>query len=151
LTFAPGREGVVGRVLLEHQPVQIADVLADPDYRLREVQRLGGFRTHLGLPLLREGNPIGILIVSRATGQPFDDKHIALLTTFADQAVIAIENTRLFEAEQQRTRELSESLEYQTAISAVLSVISSSPNELQPVLDTIVQTAADLCEADFSV
>ena len=87
LTFAPGREGVVGRVLLEHRPVQIADVLADPDYRLREVQRLGGFRTHLGLPLLREGKPIGILIVSRATVQPFDDKHIALLTTFADQAV----------------------------------------------------------------
>ena len=103
LTFAPGREGVVGRVLLEHRPVQIADVLADPDYRLREVQRLGGFRTHLGLPLLREGKPIGILIVSRATVQPFDDKHIALLTTFADQAVVAIENTRLFEAEQQRT------------------------------------------------
>lgn len=104
LTFAPGREGVVGRVLLEQKPVQIADVLADPDYRLREVQRLGGFRTHLGLPLLRQGNPIGILIVSRASVQPFDDKHIALLTTFADQAVIAIENTRLFEAEQQRTR-----------------------------------------------
>jgi two-component system, NtrC family, sensor kinase len=103
LTFAPGREGVVGRVLLERKPVQIADVLADSGYRLREVQRLGGFRTHLGLPLLREGNPIGILIVSRATVQPFDDKHIGLLTTFADQAVIAFENTRLFEAEQHRT------------------------------------------------
>ena len=100
LTFAPGREGVVGRVLLEHKPVQIADVLADPDYRLREVQRLGGFRTHLGLPLLREGHAIGILIVSRTNVQPFDNKHIELLTTFADQAVIAIENTRLFEAEQ---------------------------------------------------
>ena len=133
LTFAPGREGVVGRVLLEHRPVQIADVLADPDYRLREVQRLGGFRTHLGLPLLREGKPIGILIVSRATVQPFDDKHIALLTTFADQAVVAIENTRLFEAEQQRTRELTESLEQQTATSEVLQVISSSPGDLEPV------------------
>ena len=133
LTFAPGREGVLGRVLLEHRPVQIADVLADPDYRLREVQRLGGFRTHLGLPLLREGKPIGILIVSRATVQPFDDKHIALLTTFADQAVVAIENTRLFEAEQQRTRELTESLERQTATSEVLQVISSSPGDLEPV------------------
>ena len=104
LTFAPGREGVVGRVLLERKPVQIADVLADPDYRLQETQRLGGFRTHLGLPLLREGHPIGILVVSRATVQPFDDRHIELLTTFADQAVIAIENVRLFEAEQSDRR-----------------------------------------------
>ena len=97
VTFAPGREGVVGRVLLEHKPVQIADVLADPDYRLREIQRLGQFRTHLGLPLLREGNPIGVLLLSRVTVRPFDDKHTELLMTFADQAVIAIENTRLLQ------------------------------------------------------
>ena len=95
LTFEPGREGVVGRVLLERKPVQIADVLADPDYGLQETQRLGGFRTHLGLPLLREGHPIGILVVSRTTVAPFDNRHIELLTTFADQAVIALENTRL--------------------------------------------------------
>jgi transcriptional regulator with GAF, ATPase, and Fis domain len=111
ITFAPGREGVVGRVLLECKPVQIADVLADPDYRLREIQRLGGFRTHLGLPMLREADLIGILLVSGDTVQPFDDRHIELLTSFADQAVIAIENVRLFQAEQQRTRELTESLE----------------------------------------
>jgi GAF domain-containing protein len=91
ITIAPGREGVVGRVLLERKPVQIADVLADPEYQFTEAQRLGGFRTHLGLPLLREGTPIGILVVSRVTVRPFDDKHIELLATFADQAVIAIE------------------------------------------------------------
>ena len=147
ITFAPGREGVVGRVLLERKPVQIADVLADPDYRLREVQRLGGFRTHLGLPMLREADLIGILLVSRDTVEPFDDKHIELLTTFADQAVIAIENVRLFEAEQQRTRELSVSLEQQTATSEVLQVISSSPGELEPVFNSMLANATKLCEA----
>jgi GAF domain-containing protein len=106
LTFPPSREGVVGRVQLERKPVQIVDVLADPDYALHETQRLGGFRTHLGVPLLREGNPIGVLVVSRVTVKPFTDKQIELLTTFADQAVIAIENVRLFDSVQTRTREL---------------------------------------------
>jgi two-component system, NtrC family, sensor kinase len=112
LTFPPSREGVVGRVQLERKPVQIVDVLADPDYALLETQRLGGFRTHLGVPLLREGNPIGVLVVSRVTVKPFTEKQIELLTTFADQAVIAIENVRLFESVQTRTRELAESLEH---------------------------------------
>ena len=111
LTFSPGREGVVGRVQLERRPVQIVDVLADPDYVLHETQKLGGFRTHLGLPLLREGNPIGVLVVSRVTVRPFSDKQIELLTTFADQAVIAIENVRLFDSVEARTRELTASLE----------------------------------------
>ena len=91
--------------------MQIADVLSDPDFRFHEIQRLGGFRTLLGLPLLREGNPIGILAVSQFTVQPFDDKHIELLTSFADQAVIAIENVRLFESVEARTQELAKSLE----------------------------------------
>src|SRR6516165_3407079 len=128
-----GRASLTGRVLLEGKPVQIPDVLADPEYRLTEPQRLGGYRTHLGVPLLREGSPIGVILVSRRTVRPFDNKHVELVSTFADQAVIAIENVRLFEAEQQRTRELTESLEQQTATSEVLRVISSSPGELEPV------------------
>jgi two-component system, NtrC family, sensor kinase len=151
LSFGPAREGVVGRVLLERKPVQIADVLADADFRLLETQRLGEFRTHLGIPLLREGNPIGILVVSRVTVQPFDDKQIDLLTTFADQAVIAIENVRLFEAEQQRTAELTESLEQQTATAEVLKVISSSPGELEPVFNAMLENATRLCRAQFGM
>ena len=111
LIFVPSREGVVGRVLLERKPVQIADVLADPDYRLTETQRLGDFRTHLGVPLLREGNPIGILVVSRVTVRPFDDKQLELWVTFADQAVIAIENTRLLN----ELNELNQQLERRVA------------------------------------
>ena len=101
------------------------------------------------LPLLREADLIGILLVSRDVVQPFDDQHIELLTTFADQAVIAIENTRLFEAEQQRTRELSESLEQQTAITEILRVISNSPNNVQPVLDSVAEYAARICESQI--
>ena len=149
LTFAPGREGVVGRVLLERKPVQIVDVLADPDYRLREVQRLGEFRTHLGLPLLREADLIGILLVSRATVRPFDDKHIELLTTFADQAVIAIENTRLFEAEQQRTRELSESLEQQTATSRCSRLSAARQAISSRCLRAMLENAVRICDAKF--
>ena len=97
------------------------------------------------MPLLREGAPIGILVLSRRTVRPFTNEQIELVETFADQAVIAIENTRLFEAEQASKRELQESLEYQTATSEVLAVISRSPTELQAVLDAIAATAARLC------
>ncbi len=141
---------MVGRVLLERKPVQIADVLADPDYRLQETQRLGGFRTHLGVPLLREGNPIGILVVSQVTVQPFHDSHIELLVTFADQAVIAIENVRLFDAEQQHNRDLSESLERQTATSEVLQVISASSGALEPVFQSVLENATRICDAKFA-
>ena len=144
------RGTAVGRTLVEGKIVHITDVLADPEYTYFEGQRLGGFRTLLGVPLLREGTPIGVIVVQRKTVCPFTDKQIDLAQTFADQAVIAIENVRLFDEVQARTKELSEALEQQTATGDVLNVISRSPSELEPVLDTIVKTAARLCSAEYS-
>ncbi len=121
--------------------MHIPDVDADPEYRFSEAQRLASFRTILGVPLMREGTPIGVIVLTRSSVRPFTEKQIELMTTFADQAVIAIENVRLFEAEQQRTRELTESLEYQTATGDILRVISSSPTDVQPVLEAIAESA----------
>jgi GAF domain-containing protein len=149
IPFEAGRGSVIGRTVLERKPVQIADVVSDPEYSFREVQQRIGFRTVLGVPLLREGHPIGAIILMRLTVQPFTDKQIELVTTFADQAVIAIENVRLFEAEQQRTRELTESLEQQTATADVLRIISSSPGDLAPVFQAMLENATRICEAKF--
>src|SRR5262249_11671313 len=149
LTLEPGRGGVNGRVLLEGRSVQIPDVLADSEYIFPEVARLGNFRTVLGVPLLREGIPIGIFNLHRGAVRPFTEKQIKLVETFADQAVIAIENTRLFESEQQRTRELAEALERQTSTSEVLSVISTSPGDLQPVFEAMLEKAVRICDAKF--
>jgi GAF domain-containing protein len=144
-----GRESVIGRALLEARAVQVADVLAEPNYGLIEVQRIGGFRTVLGIPLIREGTPIGVFGLARNSVRPFSDKQIELVKTFADQAVIAIENVRLFDEVQARTRDLSEALEQQTATSEVLQVISSSPGELQPVFEAMLANATRVCGAKF--
>ena len=148
LAFPPGKGSVVGRVQLARKSVQIADVLDDPEYTAFETQRLGGYRTHLGVPLLREKSLIGVLVVSRTTVRPFDHKHIELIETFADQAVIAIENVRLFDEVQARTDDLTESLQQQTATADVLKVISRSTFDLKTVLDTLLKSAAHLCDAD---
>ena len=138
-----------GRAIAEGRPIHIHDVLADPEYTFTRGQQAAGFRTLLGIPLLREGAPVGVIVLSRKTVRPFTDKQIELVKTFADQAVIAIENVRLFDEVQARTRELTEALEQQTATSEVLRVISSSPGELEPVFHTIMEKATRICEAEF--
>src|SRR5262245_47342051 len=147
----PERGSIAGRALLDGRVVHCPDVLADPDFTMRDAQKLGDYRTALAVPLLREGNPIGVITLTRHEVRPFTDKQIDLVTTFADQAVIAIENVRLFDEVQARTRELSESLEQQTATAEVLRVISSSPGELEPVFQAMLQNAMRICEAKFGI
>jgi GAF domain-containing protein len=145
------RATLPGRAITDGGVVHIHDVFADPEFG-GFAKRIGtGTRTALAVPLLREGTPIGVLTLLRRSVKPFTDKQIELVKTFADQAVIAIENVRLFDEVQARTKELTESLEQQTATSDVLSVISSSPNELQPVFDKMLENATRLCEAPFGV
>jgi two-component system, NtrC family, sensor kinase len=147
--IAPGHGSLTGRTALERQTIHLPDCLADPGYNYFDYQRSGQYRTMLGVPLLRDGTAIGVIVLMKTVVKPFTPKQIELVTTFADQAVIAIENVRLFEAEQQRTQELSESLEQQTATSEVLQVISNSPADLEPVFATMLEKAARICGAKF--
>jgi signal transduction histidine kinase len=140
LTFPPGRGTVTGRILLEGKPVHIPDVLADAEYTLREAQRLGGFRTHLGVPLLREGATMGVLVLSRRTVHPFSDKKIELVQIFADQAVIAIENVRLFDEIQDKSRQLAEASQHKSQFLANMS------HELRTPLNAIIGVSEMLRE-----
>jgi GAF domain-containing protein len=142
----PGRYSVTARAALERQTIHIPDILADPEYTSPAWQ-VQSYRAVLGVPMLRGGDLLGVISLNRSEARPFTDKQIDLVTTFADQAVIAIENTRLLQELQTRNRDLTESLEQQTATSEVLRVIASSPTELQPVLDTVIANAVTLASA----
>src|SRR5262245_43465284 len=146
-----GEDTASGRAILRRAVAQIPDVRVESIYAGSNLAQVVNYRSIVAVPLLRDRDPIGVIAVARAIAGSFPERQIALLQTFADQAVIAIGNVRLFDEVQARTDELSEALEHQTATSEVLNVISRSPTDAQPVFDAIVQSAARLCEAIFSV
>jgi len=154
----PAPTTTLGRALATKRPVQIADVLNEPQYfnvpsgyTSAKLAKLAGARTILAVPMLKENELIGAIVIYRQEVHPFTDRQIELVKNFAAQAVIAIENVRLFKVEQQRTRELSETLEQQTATSEVLRIISSSPGELQPVFEAVLEKATRLCQLNSAI
>jgi GAF domain-containing protein/CheY-like chemotaxis protein/HAMP domain-containing protein len=147
--ISPGQETLIGRAALSRQVALIDDAWTDPLYKEKEAAKIGQHHSMMGVPLIRDDVAIGVIGLSRAHVEPFAERDVELVTTFADQAVIAIENVRLFEAEQQRRRELTESLEQQTATSDVLQVISSSPGDLDPVFNAMLENAVRICGATF--
>jgi GAF domain-containing protein len=143
------RETAVGRAILDRRITHIHDIRADPEYNWRSHGEQMEFRrTVLAVPLLREGKPVGAMGLWRRDVRPFSEKQIKLIETFADQAVIAIENVRLFRELEDRNRQITESLEQQTATSEILRVIASSPTDIQPVLDVVAENAARLCDSN---
>jgi signal transduction histidine kinase len=142
-----GRGLLVGRVAIEKGVVQIIDALADAEYEDKEAASVNNFRSMLGVPLLRNGEPIGVFALARTHVEPFSESQIKLVSTFANQAVIAIEGAQLFDEVQAKTRDLTESLQQQTATSDVLKVISRSAFDLKTVLDALIGSAAQLCDA----